>query len=317
MDDYLSNKTDNFVDDPEKLYRLRRREVQQAKKLDFVDSKSEDEVSTESPKKSPPQSPRENRLPLMGEQPPQERKIGELCTLDIIDLPILNLAEIGRLFEIKTSTIRMVQHSPFTGKEDLNLDLQAFVQLCQTFNMDGVTQDQMRARLFPFSLLGKALQWLYSQPAEMVQNWDTLMRAFMKEYYSLGSTQSLRNKIDTFAQYPTETISEAFERFNEYTRAVPHHKFSKEDLVQKFYQGLTKASRMIIDASAGGSIIDLTPTQAFTLFKKVADNDTWASSGRLLPVQPTGTSKESYKWRRKTYSMARSIRLCGGWRRWR
>jgi hypothetical protein len=51
------------------------------------------------------------------------------------------------------------------------------------------------------------------------------------------------------------------------------------------------ASRMIIDASAGGSIIELMPTQAFTLFKKVADNDTWASSGRLLLIQPTGNVK--------------------------
>jgi hypothetical protein len=51
------------------------------------------------------------------------------------------------------------------------------------------------------------------------------------------------------------------------------------------------ATRKIIDASAGGSIIELTPTQAFTLFKKVADNDTWASSRRLLPVQPTGNVK--------------------------
>jgi hypothetical protein len=114
------------------------------------------------------------------------------------------------------------------------------------------------------------------------------MKAFMKEYYSSGKTQSLRNKIATSAQYPTETISEAFERFNEYTQVVPHHKFSKEDLVQMFYQGLTMASRTIINASAGGSIIELTTTEAFTLFKKVADNDTWASSGRLLPVQPTG-----------------------------
>jgi hypothetical protein len=32
-------------------------------------------------------------------------------------------------------------------------------------------------------------------------------------------------------------------------------------------------------------------TEAFTLFKKVADNDTWASSGRLLLVQPTGNVK--------------------------
>jgi hypothetical protein len=55
MDGYLSNKPDNFVDDPEKLYRLRRREAHQAKKLDFVDSKSEDKGSKESLKNSPPQ----------------------------------------------------------------------------------------------------------------------------------------------------------------------------------------------------------------------------------------------------------------------
>jgi hypothetical protein len=176
----------------------------------------------------------------MGEQP-QEHNSGELCTPDIIDLPILKLAEIGRPFEIKTSTICMVQHSPFIGKEDLNLHLQAFVQLCQTFNMDGVTQDQMRERLFPFSLLGKALQWFYSQPVETVQDWNALIRACMKENYSLGKTQSLCNKIATFAQYPTETISELFKRFNEYTRVVPHHKFPKEYLVQKFYQGLAMA----------------------------------------------------------------------------
>jgi hypothetical protein len=97
--------------------------------------------------------------------------------------------------------------------------------------MDGVTQDQMRARLFPFSPLWKAFQWFYSQPAEIVQDWNALMRAFMKEYYSPGKTQSLHNKIATFAQYPTKTISKAFEHFNEYTRVVPHHKFPKEDLV--------------------------------------------------------------------------------------
>jgi hypothetical protein len=74
MDGYLSNKPDNFVDDPEKLYTLRRREAHQAKKLDFVDSESEDKGSQESPKNSPPQSPRENRLPPMGDQPLQERK---------------------------------------------------------------------------------------------------------------------------------------------------------------------------------------------------------------------------------------------------
>jgi hypothetical protein len=49
----------------------------------------------------------------MGEQPQPERKI-ELCTPDIVDLPIINLQNAGRPFKIKVSTILMVQHSPFT-----------------------------------------------------------------------------------------------------------------------------------------------------------------------------------------------------------
>jgi hypothetical protein len=87
--------------------------------------------------------------------------------------------------------------------------------------------------------------------------------------------------------------------------------------MQKFYHGLTMASRMIIDASAGGSIIELMLTEAFTLFKKVADNDTWASSDAYIRFNLRGTSKESCKWRRMTYLRARLIHLCGGWRRWR
>jgi hypothetical protein len=127
----------------------------------------------------------------VGEQSQSERKI-ELCTPNIIDLPIINLQDAGRPFKIKVTTIRMVQHSPFT--------------------------DQMRARSFSFSLHGKALRWLHTIPAESKQDWEALMRNFMKEFYSPTKTQSLCNKIDTFIQLPMETIAEALECFNEYMR---------------------------------------------------------------------------------------------------
>jgi hypothetical protein len=103
----------------------------------------------------------------------------------------------------------MVKHSPFISKEDLNLLLQAFLQLCHTFDEDGVTQDEMRARLFPFSLLGKALRLFHTLPVKSKQDWEALMRNFMKEFYSPTKTRSLCNKIDTFVQFPTETIEEA------------------------------------------------------------------------------------------------------------
>jgi hypothetical protein len=42
----------------------------------------------------------------MGEQPQPECKI-ELCTPDIVDVPIINLQDAGRPFKIKVSTIHM------------------------------------------------------------------------------------------------------------------------------------------------------------------------------------------------------------------
>jgi hypothetical protein len=107
-----------FVDDPGKLYRQRRRATQ-AKGLETLYSKAKVEGPSKSPRESPPRSPKEDQSqpPPMGEQPKPEREI-EPCTPDIVDLPIINLQDAGRPFKIKVSTIRMVQHSPFTDDCD-------------------------------------------------------------------------------------------------------------------------------------------------------------------------------------------------------
>ena len=67
-------------------------------------------------------------------------------------------------FELKPALITMVQASPFCGKahEDSNAHLQHFLEICSTFIIKGVNQEAIRLCLFPFSLLGKAKQWFYS-----------------------------------------------------------------------------------------------------------------------------------------------------------
>jgi hypothetical protein len=96
-----------FVDDPGKLYRQRRRATQ-AKGLETLDSKAKVDGQSESPRESPPPSPKEDQpqLPPMGKQPQSECKI-ELCTPDIVDLPIINFQDAGRPFKIMVTTIRM------------------------------------------------------------------------------------------------------------------------------------------------------------------------------------------------------------------
>jgi hypothetical protein len=105
---YLSKKPKlSFVDDLGKLYRKRRRATQ-AKGLETLDSKAKVEGPSKSPRESPPPSPKEDQPqpPPVGKQSQPEREI-ELCTPDIVDLPIINFQDARRPFTIKVSTIRM------------------------------------------------------------------------------------------------------------------------------------------------------------------------------------------------------------------
>ena len=64
----------------------------------------------------------------------------------------------GENFEIKMGLLTMVQANLFCGKanEDASAHLQQLLELCSTFVIKGVSQDAIRLRLFPFSLLGRA-----------------------------------------------------------------------------------------------------------------------------------------------------------------
>jgi hypothetical protein len=102
-------------------------------------------------------------------------------------------------FELKPALINMVQKSPFCSKasEDANAHLQHFLEICNTFTIRGVTQDVVHLYLFPFSLLGKAKQWFYSNK-EAVSTWEKFSNAFLARFFLLSKTNALQNKIYGF-----------------------------------------------------------------------------------------------------------------------
>ena len=64
-------------------------------------------------------------------------------------------------FELKPNTIQMIQQFlQFDGLqyEDPNTYLANFLEFCDTFKINGVSDDAIRLRLFPFSLRNKAKQ---------------------------------------------------------------------------------------------------------------------------------------------------------------
>jgi hypothetical protein len=158
---------------------------------------------------------------FQGSPPPQEptQMAGQNC-INEFSAPSSSNVRIGQetnvgdgSFKLKPALIDMVQQSSFCGKasEDANAHLQHFLKICSTLNIQGLTQDAVRLRLFPFSLLGKVKQWFYSNK-ETVSTWEKCSNAFLAKFFPLGKTNALRKKISTFQQLTDETIVDAWER---------------------------------------------------------------------------------------------------------
>jgi hypothetical protein len=64
-------------------------------------------------------------------------------------------------YKLHTTFIAMVRNQPFSGLKDENpyTHLREFEHLCSCLAIVGMTQETIKWKLFPFSLLGKAKQW--------------------------------------------------------------------------------------------------------------------------------------------------------------
>ncbi|KAM2575137.1 hypothetical protein TB2_006985 [Malus domestica] len=175
-------------------------------------------------------------------------------------------------FELKSSLLHHIPKYHGLSMEDPNKHLKEFEVVCSSMTPINVDGSILKMKAFPFSLLEKAKDWLYELAPGTVTSWESMKRAFLDKFFPTSRVILLRKRISGIQQEEGESFPTYYERFKSLVASCPQHQMKEELLLQYFYEGLLPIERQMLDASAGGALVDKTPTAAKTLIANRALN---------------------------------------------
>ncbi|CAN6718912.1 unnamed protein product [Malus baccata var. baccata] len=156
--------------------------------------------------------------------------------------------------------------------EDPNKHLKEFEVVCSSMTPVNVDGNILKMKAFPFSLMDKAKDWLYELSPGTVTSWESMKRAYLEKFFPTSRIILLRKKISGIQQEEGESFPTYYERFKSLVASCPQHQMKEELLLQYFYEGLLPLERQMLDASAGGALVDKTPMAAKILISNRALN---------------------------------------------
>ncbi|CAN6695183.1 unnamed protein product [Malus baccata var. baccata] len=175
-------------------------------------------------------------------------------------------------FELKSSLLHHIPKYHGLSMEDPNKHLKEFEVVCSSMTPVNVDESILKMKAFPFSLLEKAKDWLYELAPGTVTSWESMKRAFLEKFFPTSRVILLRKRISGIQQDEGESFPTYYERFKSLVASCPQNQMKEELLLQYFYEGLLPIERQMLDASAGGALVDKTPTAAKMLIANRALN---------------------------------------------
>ncbi|KAM1391914.1 hypothetical protein ACFX2I_019571 [Malus domestica] len=175
-------------------------------------------------------------------------------------------------FELKSSLLHHIPKYHGLSMEDPNKHLKEFEVVCSSMTPINVDGSILKMKAFPFSLMEKAKDWLYELAPGTVTSWESMKRAFLEKFFPTSRVILLRKRISGIQQEEGESFPTYYERFKSLVASCPQHQMKEELMLQYFYEGLLPIERQMLDASAGGALVDKTPTAAKTLIANRALN---------------------------------------------
>nr|XP_016482951.1 PREDICTED: uncharacterized protein LOC107803695 [Nicotiana tabacum] len=160
--------------------------------------------------------------------------------------------------------------------EDPQQHILNFLEISDTYITNGVTTDYVRLTLFSFSLLGEEKRWLKVELANSITSCNDLARKSLARFFPLGKTAKIRSEIISFKQKLGESLYSAWEWFKGLLRDCLHHNQINEVLAHNFIEGLHPETNIVVDAVAGGQVLEKNFDEMYALLNKFSkSNPDW------------------------------------------
>jgi len=186
-------------------------------------------------------------------------------------------------FDIKTSVQQALKETQYDGKDSMSTHehLSRFYKTCQ-FCVPPATviENQKKRRLFVFTLTGRAKDSLLSIPNGTIQTWDELELKFLERFFPMSKLWEKKHQITNFKQGENETLYDAWERFKLLLKRCLTHDLSEKVQLQVFTEGLSQHHKMLLDASAGGSMRVKIDHEVQTLIENMTQNQNRAAADK-------------------------------------
>jgi hypothetical protein len=171
-------------------------------------------------------------------------------------------------FEIDPKVVKAIYEHRFYGRpSDCPMEhLKRFNEKCKTLNVRNTNNNIIKVELFPYSLGGKALDWIYKWPPLNFSYWFNFQVSFVERFGSSEVVSHIREIITSFKQNKDGLLVNAWERFSGLAYGTESG-FKDWMLIYLFYNGLVSTCRMYLDNQGGGIFMNLTTQYYFVMLE--------------------------------------------------
>ena len=110
----------------------------------------------------------------------------------------------------------MVHARSFSGKDNKNpyFYLSEFEQTCACLRIEGMLDETVCWKLFPFSLMGKAKRWYNLTIGSRQGDWGALCSSFCLQFFPISRVVNLHFEVLSFKQEEKECLGMSWDCFN-------------------------------------------------------------------------------------------------------